>query len=161
VQGGKPLSVRERMEQHRANPFCASCHSVIDPIGLAMENFGPSGHWRIRDNGVAVDASTVLYDGTKMVGLDGLTAAMLKHQDTFLRVFTENLMAYAIGRPVQYFDMPTVRAVIHQAAQHGNRFSSYVLGIVQSDAFRMSKAGALSADADRTKSTKATAGGAD
>jgi hypothetical protein len=154
VQGGHPLSVRERMEQHRANPVCASCHSVIDPIGLAMENFGPSGHWRIRDNGVPVDTSTVLYDGTKMVGLDGLNQAMLKHQDTFLRVFTENLMAYAIGRQVEYFDMPTVRAVIHRAAQHGNRFSAYVLGIVQSDAFRMSKAGALSADAESTQTTK-------
>ncbi len=145
VQGGKTLSVRQRMEEHRANPFCASCHSVIDPIGLSLENFGPSGHWRIRDNGVPVDASTVLYDGTAMNGLDGLEQAMLGHRDTFLRVFTENLMAYALGRQVEYFDMPTVRAVIHRAAQHGNRFSSYVIGIVESDAFRMSRAGALSA----------------
>lgn len=146
VEGGKPLSVRQRMEEHRANPFCASCHSVIDPIGLSLENFGPSGHWRIRDNEVPVDASTVLYDGTKMDGPEGLEQAMVKHQDTFLRVFTENLMAYALGRQINYYDMPTVRAIIHHAALNGNRFSSFVLGIVNSDAFRMSRAGALSAE---------------
>ncbi|HEY7790853.1 MAG TPA: DUF1592 domain-containing protein [Vicinamibacterales bacterium] len=159
VENGKPLSVRQRMEEHRANPFCASCHSVIDPIGLSMENFGPSGHWRIRDNGVDVDNSTTLYDGTKMVGLDGLVTAMMKHQDTFLTVFTENLMAYALGRQVEYFDMPTVRAVIDQAKRHGNHFSSYVMGIVQSDAFRMSRAGTLTADsADVHQNHAATKG---
>ncbi|MDE3155902.1 MAG: DUF1592 domain-containing protein, partial [Acidobacteriota bacterium] len=146
VQNGKPLSVRERMEEHRANPFCASCHSVIDPIGLSLENFDPTGHWRINDNGVPVDASTTLYDGTKMVGLPGLVQAMLKHQTTFLNVFTENLMAYATGRRIHYYDMPTVRAIVHEAALNGNRFSSFVLGVVNSDAFRMSRAGALSAD---------------
>ncbi|HVB37974.1 MAG TPA: DUF1592 domain-containing protein, partial [Vicinamibacterales bacterium] len=143
---GKPLTVRQRMEEHRANPFCASCHSVIDPIGLAMENFGPDGHWRIRDNGAGVDPSTVLYDGTKMDGPEGLERAMLEHQDTFLRVFTENLLAYALGRQVEYFDMPTVRATLRRAASSGNHFSSYVLGIVNSDAFRMNQAGALSAE---------------
>ncbi len=134
---GKPLSVRQRMEEHRRSPFCASCHKMIDPIGLALENFDATGHWRIRDNAVSVDASTTLYDGTKMSGLDGLGAALLKHQDTFIRVFTENLMAYAIGRQIEYFDMPTVRTIVHRAAGDGNRFSSFVLGIVNSDAFRM------------------------
>ncbi len=117
VQNGKTLSVRERMAQHRANPFCASCHSVIDPIGLSLENFDPSGHWRIKDNDVPVDAATTLYDGTKMSGLDGLKQAILKHQDTFLRVFTENLMAYALGRQVEDFDMPVVRVIVsHRGA---------------------------------------------
>jgi hypothetical protein len=148
VQDGKVLSTRERMEQHRANPFCASCHSVIDPIGLALENFDPTGHWRISDGGVPVDASTTLYDGTKMNGPEGLEQALLKHQDTFLRVFTENLMAYALGRQIQYFDMPTIRAILHRAAGQNNRFSSFVLGIVDSDAFRMNRADVLSADAD-------------
>jgi Protein of unknown function (DUF1592)/Protein of unknown function (DUF1588)/Protein of unknown function (DUF1595)/Protein of unknown function (DUF1587)/Protein of unknown function (DUF1585) len=146
VQNGKPLSVRQRMAEHRANPFCASCHSVIDPIGLSLENFDPTGHWRIKDNGVPVDASTTLYDGTKMDGLQGLVQAMLAHQTTFLNVFTENLMAYALGRRIHYYDMPTVRAIISRAGRDGNRFSSFVLGVVNSDAFRMSRAGALSAD---------------
>jgi mono/diheme cytochrome c family protein len=151
VQDGKPLSVRQRMEQHRANPFCASCHRVIDPIGLALENFDPSGHWRIRDNGVNVDTETTLYDGTAMNGPAGLVQAMLKHQDTFVRVFTENLMAYSLGRQIEYYDMPTIRAIIRRASVNGNHFSSYVLGIVHSDAFQMSKAAAVRTTADERR----------
>ncbi|HVB39003.1 MAG TPA: DUF1588 domain-containing protein, partial [Vicinamibacterales bacterium] len=137
VSGGKPLSVRERMEEHRKNPFCASCHRVIDPIGLSLENFDPTGHWRIRDNGVAIDAKGELYDGSQIDGLDGLEQVLLKHQDTFIRVFTENLMAYALGRPVQYYDMPTIRAIVHKAALSDNHFSTFVLGVVNSPAFRL------------------------
>ena len=113
---------------------------MIDPIGLALENFEPTGHWRISDNDVPVDAAAVLYDGTAMNGLDGLVEALLKHQDTFVRVFTRNLMAYALGRDVQYYDMPTVRSIVRKASLNENRFSSYVLGIVNSEAFRMSRA---------------------
>jgi hypothetical protein len=145
---GRPLSVRQRLEEHRKNPFCASCHRMIDPIGLALENFEPTGQWRIADNDVPVDASTVLYDGTVLNGLNDLVEALLKHQDTFLRVFTQNLMAYALGRDVQYFDMPTVRSIVNKAALNGNRFSSYVLGIVNSDAFRMSRASELNVATD-------------
>jgi mono/diheme cytochrome c family protein len=152
VQGGKTLSTRERMEQHRANPFCASCHSVIDPIGLALENFDPTGHWRIKDNGVPVDTAGTLYDGTTLSGLQGLEAALIKHQDTFLRVFTKNLMAYALGRQVEYADMPTVRAIVSRAAANGDRFSAFVLGIVNSDAFLKSQA-----SAGTTTSTQAAA----
>jgi hypothetical protein len=137
------------MEQHRADPACASCHSVIDPIGLALENFDPTGHWRIADGGVPVDASTTLYDGTKIVGLQGLVDALLKHQDTFLRVFTENLMTYALGRQVQYDDMPTVRGIVRKAALDDNHFSAFVLGVVNSPAFQMSKESALSADSSQ------------
>ena len=158
---GKPLTVRQRMEEHRKNPFCASCHSVIDPIGLAMENFGPDGHWRIRDNGADVDPTTVLYDGTKMDGPEGLEQAMLKHQDVFLSVFTQNLLAYALGRQIEYFDMPTVRGIIRRAASNDNRFSSYVLGIVNSDPFLMNQApGAVSSDedADAAPKTKRASG---
>ncbi|HVC19993.1 MAG TPA: DUF1592 domain-containing protein, partial [Vicinamibacterales bacterium] len=151
---GQPLTVRQRMEAHRANPFCASCHSVIDPIGLALENFDPTGHWRIKDNGVPVDASTTLFNGTKIDGLKGLDQAMLALKGTFLRVFTRNLMAYALGRRIHYYDMPAVRATIHRAALNGNRFSSFVLGIVNSDAFRMSRAGTLSASNSRPKQSK-------
>ncbi|HVB37166.1 MAG TPA: DUF1592 domain-containing protein, partial [Vicinamibacterales bacterium] len=158
TKDGKPLSVRARMEEHRKNPFCASCHKMIDPIGLALENFDPTGHWRIRDNGVAVDASTTLYDGTKMDGPEGLEQALLKHQDTFLRVFTENLMAYALGRQVQYYDMPTVRAILNTAARNNRRFSSFVLGIVNSDAFRMSRAGSGTLTADDSEPSRHSKG---
>ena len=134
---GKLLSTRERMEEHRKNPACASCHRVIDPIGLALENFDPTGKWRIKDNEVAVDSAGVLYDGTKIDGPAGLRDALLKHQDVFLETFTENLMTYALGRRVEYSDMPTVRAIVRDAAQHDYRLSSFVLGIVNSPAFRM------------------------
>jgi hypothetical protein len=137
---GRPQSIRQRMEEHRKNPFCASCHRVIDPIGLALEHFEPTGQWRLVDNDVPVDARTVLYDGTPIDGLEGLVEALRGHQDTFVRVFTRNLMAYALGRDVQYFDMPAVRSIVAQAASNGHRFSSYVLGIVHSDAFRMPEA---------------------
>jgi mono/diheme cytochrome c family protein/cytochrome c553 len=134
---GKLLSTRERMEEHRKNPACASCHRVIDPIGLALDNFDPTGKWRIKDNEVPVDATGVLYDGTPIDGPAGLRDALLKHQDVFLQTFTENLMTYALGRRVEYYDMPTVRAIVRNAAQHDYRLSSFVLGIVNSPAFRM------------------------
>jgi mono/diheme cytochrome c family protein/cytochrome c553 len=134
---GKLLSTRERMEEHRKNPACASCHRVIDPIGLALDNFDPTGKWRIKDNEVPVDSSGVLYDGTTIEGPAGLRDALLKHQDVFLQTFTENLMTYALGRRVEYYDMPTVRAIVRGAAQHDYRLSSFVLGVVNSPAFRM------------------------
>jgi hypothetical protein len=151
AQGGKTLSTRARMEQHRANPFCASCHSVIDPIGLSLENFDPTGRYRIKDNGVAVDTVGDLYDGTKMTGLEGLNTALLKHKETLLGVFTQNLMAYALGRRVEYYDMPTVRSIIRNAEKHGNHVSSYILGVVNSPAFRMSRAEAVSTTAAQQK----------
>jgi cytochrome c553 len=135
--GGKMLSTRERMEEHRKNPACASCHRVIDPIGLALENFDPTGRWRIKDNEVPVDAAGVLYDGMAIEGPAGLREALLKHQDVFLQTFTENLMTYALGRRVEYYDMPSVRAIVHDAGPHDYRMSSFVLGIVNSPAFRL------------------------
>ena len=105
------------MEEHRKNPACASCHRVIDPLGLALDNFDPTGKWRIKDNGMPVDAAGVMYDGTKIDGPAGLRNALLKHQDVFLQTFTENLMTYALGRRVEYYDMPTVRAIVRDAAR--------------------------------------------
>ncbi len=102
VKDARLLSVRERMEEHRANPSCNSCHRVIDPLGLALENFDPSGKWRIKDSGVPVDPTGVMYDGTKMNGPADLRAALLKHSDVILVSFTESLMTYALGRPVEY-----------------------------------------------------------
>jgi mono/diheme cytochrome c family protein len=137
--GGKRLTVRERMEEHRKNPACASCHRVIDPIGLALENFDVTGRWRIKDNEVPVDPTGVLYDGTKIEGPAGLRAALLNHKDVFLQTFTENLMTYALGRRVEFYDLPAIRAIERDAAKSDNRMSAFILGIVNSAAFRMSK----------------------
>ncbi|HMB81465.1 MAG TPA: DUF1585 domain-containing protein, partial [Vicinamibacterales bacterium] len=138
--GGKPLSTRERMEEHRKNPACTSCHKVIDPLGLALENFDATGAWRIKDNEVAVDSVGDLYDGTKMEGPAGLRQAIMKHSDVFLLSFTENLMTYALGRRVEYTDMPAIRAIIREAGRSNNRMSAFILGVVNSGAFRMAKA---------------------
>ena len=137
--GSRLLSVRERMEEHRSNPNCQSCHRVIDPIGLALENFDVIGTWRIRDGGTPIDPSGTLYDGTVLNGPGGLRAAMLRHKDVVLRTFTENLMAYGLGRRLEHFDMPAVRRIVRDAARDKNRFSSFVAGIVRSAAFRMSR----------------------
>ncbi len=139
AQGGKQLSVRERMEQHRANPACMSCHRVIDPLGLALEHFDVTGQYRIKDTGVPVDANGEMYDGTKMQGADGLRQALLGKKDSLLMSFTENMMTYALGRRVESFDMPTARAIVRDAAKHDYRMSAFVKGIVKSQAFRMMK----------------------
>jgi len=138
--GSRLLTVRERMEEHRKNPQCVSCHRVIDPLGLALENFDVVGMWRIRDGGTPIDATGTLYDGTALAGPVALRAAMLKHKETVLRNFTENLMAYALGRRVEYFDMPAVRRIVRDAGTNQNHFSSFIVGIVKSPAFRMSRA---------------------
>ena len=137
---GKNLTTRERMEEHRKNPACTSCHKVIDPLGLALENFDATGAWRIKDNEVPVDSTGDLYDGTRMAGPAGLRQAIMKHSDVFLLSFTENLMTYALGRRVEYSDMPAIRAIIRDAGRSNNRLSSFVQGVVNSGAFRMAKA---------------------
>jgi cytochrome c551/c552 len=137
---GRMLTTRERMEEHRKNPACTSCHRVIDPLGLALENFDVVGAWRIKDNGAPVDANGVLYDGTKLAGPADLRQALLNHSDAVIRNFTDNLMAYALGRRLEYYDQPSIRAIARKAAQNGNHFSSFVLGIVNSAAFQMSTA---------------------
>jgi len=141
--GSRLLTTRERMEEHRKNPQCVSCHKVIDPLGLALENFDVVGMWRIRDGGALVDPTGTLYDGTALAGPLGLRSAMVAHRETVLRTFTENLMAYGLGRRIEFFDMPAVRRIVRDASANQNRFSSYVLGIVKSPAFRMSRADAI------------------
>ena len=138
--GGKNLTTRERMEEHRKNPACTSCHRVIDPLGLALENFDATGAWRIKDNEVLVDAVGDLYDGTRMDGPAGLRQAIMKHSDVFLLSFTENLMTYALGRRVEYTDMPAIRAIIREAGKSNNRMSAFVMGVVNSGAFRTARA---------------------
>ena len=111
------LSTRERMEEHRKNPACNSCHRVIDPLGLALENFDATGAWRIKDNEVPVDSVGDLYDGTKMDGPAGLRAALLQAPGRVPPSFTESLMTYALGRRVEYTDMPAIRAIVRDAGK--------------------------------------------
>jgi hypothetical protein len=142
------------MEEHRKNPACSSCHRVIDPLGLALENFDVTGKWRLKDGEGPVDATGDLYDGTRMDGPAGLRAALLKHKDAFLLSFTENLMTYALGRRVETYDMPTVRRIIRDAQRHEYRISAYISGIVESSAFQMSRVAA-----DETTTADARPGG--
>jgi hypothetical protein len=135
--GGKLLSTRERMEQHRNNPSCNSCHRVIDPLGLALDNFDATGAWRIKDNEVPVDAAGELYDGTTIDGPESLREALLKHQDVFLLSFTENLLTYALGRRIEHADMPMVRAIVRDARRQDLKISAFVLAVANSPAFRM------------------------
>jgi mono/diheme cytochrome c family protein len=136
---GKLLSTRERLEEHRKNPSCTSCHKVIDPLGLALENFDVTGVWRIKDNGVPIDPVGDLYDGTRLDGPVALRNALLKHQDVILLSFTENLMTYALGRRVEPYDMPAIRAIIRDARRSNYSFSSLISGVAKSGAFRMSR----------------------
>jgi mono/diheme cytochrome c family protein len=136
---GRFLSVRERMEQHRANPACTSCHRVIDPIGLALEHYDVVGRFRIKDNGVPVDSTGTLYDGTAMSGVDGLRAALLKHREAFIMTFAENLMTYALGRRVEAADMPALRAIARDAAAKNDQIGAFIAGVTRSQAFQMSR----------------------
>jgi cytochrome c553 len=129
-------TVRQRLEEHRKNPACASCHSRMDPIGFALENFDPTGAWRSSDSGAAVDASGQLFDGSQLTGPRSLREAVVKHSDSFLRAFTENLLVYGVGRVPDYRDRPAIRAIVAKASQQNYRFSRFVLGIVESPAFQ-------------------------
>jgi mono/diheme cytochrome c family protein len=139
TSGGRTLSVRERMEQHRSNPACNSCHRVIDPLGLALENFDATGRWRAKDGGAAVDPAGTLYDGSAINGPDGLRAAVLKRKSVFLTSFTESLMTYALGRRVEAADMATVRRIIRDAAAEDYRISAFVNGVIDSAAFQRAR----------------------
>jgi hypothetical protein len=133
----KVTSLRQRLEKHRTNPVCASCHKIMDPIGFALENFDLVGAWRELDGRTPIDASGVLVDGTPLREPADLRKAMLSRSDAFMTTATEKLLTYALGRGVQYYDMPTVRAIVRRSAQNGYRFSSMVLGVVESAPFRM------------------------
>ena len=135
----RSISVREQMEMHRASPACMSCHQVIDPIGLALENFDVTGQWRIKDRGVPVDPSGSLYDGSQLDGPDGLRQALLRYSDAVLTNFTVNLMSYAIGRRVEYYDMPAIRSILRDAAANDYRMSSFILGVARSAAFQRNR----------------------
>jgi hypothetical protein len=135
--GGKPLTMRAAMEKHRANPACASCHAKMDPIGFALEHFDAVGRWRADDDGKPIDASSTLVDGTQIDGLGGVQSLLLKKPELFVSAMTEKLLMYALGRNVQYYDAPTIRAIVHASARQSYAFSAIVEGIVESAPFRM------------------------
>jgi hypothetical protein len=135
---GKPATLRERFELHSKNPSCFSCHGVMDPLGFALENFDTIGQFRTRDpdTGEVVDTAGVMSDGTKISGPDDLRRALLVHPERFVQTLTEHVMTYALGRPLEYRDMPVVRDIVRRAARDDNRFATIVSAIVASDAFR-------------------------
>jgi len=135
----KALTVREMMAKHRASPTCSSCHAVMDPLGFALENFDATGMWRDRDRyaGTVIDSSGELPDGTPLKGPDDLRKALLRRPEQFVQTFTEGLLTYATGRTRQYYDMPTVRRIVRDAAKDEYKFSTIVKAIVQSEQFRI------------------------
>jgi hypothetical protein len=135
--GTAATSVRDRIEEHRANAVCAGCHKIMDPIGLTLENFDGVGRWRAMDSGFKIDASGQLVDGTPLDGPSSLREALLSRREAFVGTMTEKLLMYGIGRETRYYDMPVVRAVMHEAAPDRYRFSELVLGIVKSAPFQM------------------------
>jgi hypothetical protein len=142
---GKVMTTRERMEIHRANPTCNACHRFMDPIGLALDNYDVTGRWREREFGSPLDPSGDFYDGTKVASANELIAALLKRPTPLVRTFTENLMAYALGRRIEYFDKPTIRAIAKRAEADQFKVSAFILGIVKSDTFRMNRVDAATA----------------
>jgi hypothetical protein len=139
-EGNKPLSVRERLQAHRASPACSSCHNIMDPIGYSLENFDPVGAWRTRDSGYVVDPSGVFYDGSKVDGPAGLRDFLKRKESLFVTNFSRHLLMFALGRVLHDYDMPAVRSVVQEAARNNNRFSSIVMGIVKSTPFQLRRA---------------------
>jgi hypothetical protein len=136
--GAIPATIRERLAQHRTDASCNSCHSVIDPLGLALENYDVVGGWRnIDEAGKPVDSAGTTANGSKVEGLSGLRALLLAQPEQFPRTVTEKLMAYALGRRLEYYDQPTVRKIVRESAARDYRWSSLIVGIAQSPAFQM------------------------
>ena len=134
---GQTLSMRAAMTQHRASPSCASCHARMDPIGFAMENFDAVGRWRDRDAGNAIDASGTFPNGTKFDGMPGLKKVLVAERDQFVNTVAEKLLMYALGRNLQYYDEPSVRAIVRGAAPNNDTLASLVMGVVKSPQFQM------------------------
>ncbi len=149
---GEVLTTRRRLEMHRADPICAACHKVMDPIGLALDNFDVTGQWRIRENDVPLDTRATFYDGTPIETPAELSAALLQRPVPLVREFTKNLMAYALGRRVEALDMATVRQIVRDAEADEYRLSQLIMGVVMSDPFRMKDA-AAGIDSMTTQST--------
>jgi hypothetical protein len=147
-KSGKVLTLREQMTTHRRAPTCAGCHMIMDPIGFALDNLDADGSWRDKQGGAGgtpIDASVDLYDGQKVNGPVGLRTALLRYSPQFVRMFVEKMMTYATGRGVEYYDMPTIRAITRDIAKDNNRFSAIVLAVVKSPQFQMRVKGAENA----------------
>ncbi len=141
--GGQVLTTRERLEIHRDNPTCNSCHQFIDPLGVALDNFDVTGQWRVREREAPLDTRGELWDGTRVENAKELSDALLERPTPLVRTFTKNLMAYALGRRVDYQDGPTIRQITKKAEENDYRMSSFILGVVHTDAFQMQRAGAV------------------
>jgi hypothetical protein len=136
--GEEAKSMRARIAQHRANPVCASCHATMDPLGLSLENFDMVGRWRDVDEAlIPIDASAVLPDGSTFEGPEGLRKALLSDPDRFVRMLSEKMLTYALGRGLEYYDMPAVRKIARDTARNNYRASALILGIVNSRPFLM------------------------
>jgi Protein of unknown function (DUF1592)/Protein of unknown function (DUF1588)/Protein of unknown function (DUF1585)/Protein of unknown function (DUF1595)/Protein of unknown function (DUF1587) len=159
AKDGRLLTTRERMEIHRANATCKSCHQFIDPIGLALDNFDVMGRWRIRENGAPLDTRGDYYDGTKITSPAELQQAMLKRPVPLMRSFTQNLMAYALGRRIEWYDAPTVRRIEASARPGNYKLNDFIVGVVKSDAFRMRKVVAQAAPSTAAPSSTVPAAG--
>ena len=136
-ESGEALSMRDAMIQHRANPVCASCHATMDPIGFALENFDAIGRWRDTDAGDSIDTAGVFPGGASFEGVDGLKQVLLRQPEQFANAVAEKLLMFAVGRNVQYYDAPAVRAIVREAREDNYRFTSMVLGVVKSAPFQM------------------------
>lgn len=132
-------TMREQMEMHRKNEPCATCHKIMDPIGFSLENFDAIGKWRVTDDGSPINPAGLLVDGSKLDGVTGLREAFLRYKPQFVRVITEKLMIYALGRGTDYYDMPLIRSIVRDADRNNDRFSSLVLGVVRSEPFQMNQ----------------------
>jgi mono/diheme cytochrome c family protein len=143
----RPTSMRQRMELHRKNPVCASCHARMDPIGFALENYDALGGWRVSESGASIDASGTLPDGTSFTGPGGLRQFLVERREEIVKTVTRKLLTYALGRGVEYYDLPAVREIVRDAAATDYRWSDLILGIVKSTPFQM----AMSQDAGMTK----------
>jgi len=135
----KVLTVRERMVQHRDNAACRSCHQIMDPIGMALENFDAVGLWRTKDSGAPIDPSGTMYEGSVLDGPVGVRKAVMSHSDAYIANFTQNLLAYGLGRVLDHRDMPVVRTIVRDASKSNDRFSAFVMGVVKSSLFQMSR----------------------
>jgi mono/diheme cytochrome c family protein len=147
VHGGAKPTMRQQMEAHRVRADCVQCHKIMDPIGFSLENFDAIGGWRTTDDGSPIDAAGQLVDGTKINGVVDLRSALMRYSPQFVRLVTEKLMIYGLGRGTEYYDMPLIRAIVHDAEKTNYRFSSLVLGIVKSEPFQMNQKVQISSNA--------------
>jgi hypothetical protein len=137
---GEHLTMRQRMEQHRANPACAACHARMDPLGFALENFDGIGGWRSHEGAALIDASSTLPDGTKLGGPEDLRKLLLSRKNEYIETVTDKLLTYAMGRGTEYYDAPVIRQIIRTIAPEDNRWSALITAIAKSQPFQMRRA---------------------